>query len=127
LQSCFFGSKLFGEYKDSYLLFQQLLKISEIRPNSIDNVILHQFPILSDAETPTIKLSGLLSSSPATGIELISQLLAFIPQQRISARQAMNHPFFELEQYTGITECQSEKQLGDEQISKWLESVSLIK
>lgn len=42
-----------------------------------------------------ISLDTLLPKLDPAGIDLVSKMLAYIPEQRISAEEALKHPFFD--------------------------------
>ena len=51
-------------------------------------------PILESAPLSNFLAKVLVDETPAEAIDLINKLLEFEPQKRITAQEAMSHPFF---------------------------------
>merc|ERR1712054_376124 len=63
-------------------IFPSIVDLPEFQKNNF-----RQYPLLTD-------LQSLVPILDPLGVDLLSKMLTFDPAKRISAREAMNHPFF---------------------------------
>merc|ERR1712154_70678 len=90
------GALLFTEDHDIPLFLKQIQILGGPPPNELDQVGLFSdfFEMETKAYNPINQIIPYLKDSQ-TACNLLHRLLTFGPTQRITAKQALNHPFFE--------------------------------